>query len=288
MRTEMDPFAVLLILLSSVFHSMWNVLAKTSRDKYVFSWWMKLFEFILYLPLSIYLFATGAIQSAGWAIVILSGIVHFAYWMLLMSSYTYADLSVVYPIARSAPVFVAVFAVLFLNEQLSTTGIIGILGVMGGVYLLTIEGARFRSWSMLRNKGVLFAVLTALAVTTYSLIDKQGAQFFPPILYVWLENAVSLIPLSVIIVHSKRNVIRPEWHQNKGIIIVSGFLGLLSYALIILVMQTFQVSYIVSIRQVSVVFGVILGGAILHERHLKKRLLASILIFIGLFLITTS
>jgi len=154
--------------------------------------------------------------------------------------------------------------------------------------LLTIEGARFRSWSMLRNKGVLFAVLTALAVTTYSLIDKQGAQFFPPILYVWLENAVSLIPLSVIIVHSKRNVIRPEWHQNKGIIIVSGFLGLLSYALIILVMQTFQVSYIVSIRQVSVVFGVILGGAILHERHLKKRLLASILIFIGLFLITTS
>jgi uncharacterized membrane protein len=127
-----------------------------------------------------------------------------------------------------------------------------------------------------------------LAVTGYSLIDKQGAQLFPPILYVWLENAISLIPLSTVILHSKREGVFPEWRQNKWIIIVSGFLGLLSYALIIFVMQTFQVSYIVSIRQVSVVFGVILGGTILHERYLKKRLLASLLIFIGLFVLTTS
>ena len=287
MGIGMDVLSIFFVLLSAVFHSIWNFLAKTSRDKYVFSWWMKLFEFILFLPLSIYLWATGGVQSAGWMIVILSGVVHFAYWMLLMSSYTFADLSIVYPIARSAPVLVTIFAVLFFDEQLSIGGVFGILGVMGGVYLLTIEGTHFRSWSILRNKGVLFALLTALAVTAYSLIDKQGAQFFPPILYVWLENAVSLLPLSSVILRTKRNKIFPEWHDNKWIIIVSGFLGLLSYSLIVFVMQSFQVSYIVSIRQVSVVFGVILGGTILRERHLKKRLLASILIFIGLFLITT-
>jgi uncharacterized membrane protein len=284
----MDSVAIGLILLSAVFHSIWNFLAKMSRDKYVFSWWMKLFELILYLPLSVYLFATGEILSAGWTIVILSGIVHFVYWMLLSSSYTYGDLSLVYPIARSAPLFVVLFAVLFFDEQLSTVGLIGILIVMGGVFLLTIGGTRLRSWSIFRSKGVLFAFLTAFAVTAYSLIDKQGAQFFPPILYVWLENAISLIPLTSIILNSKREGILPEWRHNKRIIIVSGFLGLLSYSLIILVMQTFQVSYIVSIRQVSVVFGVILGGTILHEEHLKKRFLASIMIFIGLFLITIS
>jgi drug/metabolite transporter (DMT)-like permease len=284
----MDALAILFVLLSAIFHSIWNFLAKTSQDKYVFSWWMKMFEFILYLPLSIYLWATGEIQSAGWMIVILSGVVHFAYWILLMSSYTFADLSIVYPIARSAPVLVTLFAVLFFDEQLSTMGLFGILSVMGGVYLLTIDGARFHSWSILRNKGVLFAVLTALAVTAYSLIDKQGAPFFPPILYVWLENAVSLLPLSTVIFLTKHSGIVPEWQKNKWIIIISGFLGLLSYSLIVFVMQTFQVSYIVSIRQVSVVFGVILGGTILNERHLKKRLLASILVFIGLFLITTS
>jgi uncharacterized membrane protein len=94
---------------------------------------MKVFEFILYLPLSIYLWATGEVHSGGWGIVIVSGIVHFAYWIFLMSSYTYGDLSVVYPIARSAPVLVTLFAVLFLHEQLSTMGIIGILAVTGGV-----------------------------------------------------------------------------------------------------------------------------------------------------------
>ena len=119
------------------------------------------------------------------------------------------------------------------------------------------------------------------------MIDKQGAQFFPPILHVWLENAVSLIPLSGVIFRAKRDGVVPEWRLHKGILLVSGLLGLLSYSLIILVMQTFQVSYIVSIRQVSVVFGVVLGGSLLHERYLVKRLLASILIFVGLFLITT-
>lgn len=288
MGISMDSLTISIILLSAIFHSIWNFLAKMSRDKYVFSWWMKLFELLLYLPLSLYLFATGDIQIAGWMIVLLSGIVHFVYWMLLSSSYTYADLSLVYPIARSAPLFVALLAVLFFDEHLSTIGIIGILSVMGGVYLLTIGGSRFNSWSIFRNKGVIFAFLTALAVTAYSLIDKQGAQFFPPTLYVWLENAVSLIPLSSIIFHSKRDKILPEWRENKWIILISGFLGLLSYSLIILVMQTFQVSYVVAIRQVSVVFGVILGGTILHEKNMKKRLLASIMIFIGLFLITTS
>jgi len=103
-----------------------------------------------------------------------------------------------------------------------------------------------------------------------------------------LENAVSLIPLTSIIVFSKRVQIFKEWDRNKLSIIASGFLGLLSYTLIIFVMQSFQVSYIVSIRQVSVVFGVILGGSFLQEKHMKTRLLTSILIFLGLLLISVA
>ena len=61
---------------------------------------------------------------------------------------------------------------------------------------------------------------------------------------------------------------------------------MLSYSLIISAMRMTQVSYIVSIRQVSVVFGVILGGVFLGEKQIKTRLFSSTLIFTGLVLVS--
>jgi len=168
----MDPLAIGLILLSASFHSLWNFLVKKSQNKYVFSWWMKIFELIIYFPISYYLLISGEFVAGGWFIVILSGMVHFVYWMLLSSAYKYGDLSIVYPIARSAPLFVTLFAFLFFGEQLSWVGVIGILCVMIGIYVLTIGSVHFHSINLFRNKGVILAFLTSLSVTAYSLIDK--------------------------------------------------------------------------------------------------------------------
>jgi uncharacterized membrane protein len=203
-----------------------------------------------------------------------------------------ADLSIVYPIARSAPLFVTLFAVLFFDETLTWWGFMGIVSVLIGVYLLTLnfpdDKKSISAVSSFKNKGLLFAFFTALTVTAYSLIDKQGAQHLHPILYVWTMNGVALIPLTLLIVFTKQEQVSIEWKENKWPILVSSFLNLLSYSLIIFVMQTYQVSYIVSIRQISVVFGVIFGGTVLKERNIKSRLLFSILIFAGLFLISLS
>lgn len=286
----MELWAVGLVLFSALLHSVWNYFAKSSLDKHVFSWWMKIFEFLIYLPVGLNLYFQETVPSMGWLIIVISGLIHFAYWVLLSSSYSHGDLSVVYPIARSAPLYVALFAVLFLGEELSSLGILGILSVALGVYTISLDSLNLRRlinpFSSWRNKGVIFAFLTALSVTAYSLVDKQGALYFHPILFVWIENAISLIPFTPLIAFSKRRHVMREWVRNRWLIVAGGFLGPLSYSIIIFVMQTFQVSYIVSIRQVSVVFGVILAGAFLKEGNIKKRLFSSTLIFAGLFLIS--
>jgi len=288
----MELWTVGLILLSAILHALWNFLAKNSLDKYVFSWWMKLFEFLIYLPIGLYLLSVSKISSVGWLIAVVSGLVHTVYWILLSASYTYGDLSIVYPISRSAPITVAVFAVLFLGENLSISGVAGILTVMLGVYILSIDSLQLkrlvRPFSSLRNRGVVFALLTALSVTAYTLVDKSGAQYFHPILFVWTEKWISIIPFTLLIASSKRRHVPAEWKRNKLSIVAAGFLSPLSYAMIVFAMQMVQVSYIVSIRQVSVVFGVILGGTLLREENIRVRLLSSVLIFTGLFLIGIS
>jgi drug/metabolite transporter (DMT)-like permease len=288
----MDTWALGVVLLSALMHAIWNFFAKQSRDKFVFSWWMKLFELLIYSPLSVYLLLVSDIARDGWIFVWVSGAIHFTYWVLLSASYTHGDLSVVYPLARSAPLFVSVFAVLVLGETLSAVGIVGILAVVLGGYILAIGSLEVRELrrpsSSLRDKGVILAVLTALSVTAYSLVDKQGAAYVHPVLYVWLENTLSLLPLTLVILHTRRQRVSAEWRENKWPMILGGGLGLLSYALIVLVMQSFQVSYIVAIRQVSIVFGVVFGGTILKEENMKSRLIASTLVFAGLVLISLS
>lgn len=286
----MELQAVGLILVSALFHAVWNMLAKKSESKHVFSWWMIVVETIIYLPLSIHLLLEGTTAYTGWLIAIISGIIHFVYWMLLGWAYRYGDLSIVYPIARSAPLYVTLFAVLVLGDAISWLGGIGIIGVLVGVYVLSIGSLDpeklIRPLSSFRNKGIIYAFLTALSVTAYSLIDKCGALQFHPILFFWSLNAVSLIPLTLVIAFSQRQYISTEWGQNKWLILAGSVLDLLSYSIIIFVMQTYQVSYIISIRQISVVFGVFFGGTLLKEKNIKVSLLSSFLIFAGILFIS--
>lgn len=289
----MEPLAVALILLSGCLHAIWNYFAKKSADKFTCAWWMKICELLIYLPIGLLLFIGEAIPRIGWFILLTSGIIHFAYWWLLSASYTHADLAVVYPIARSGPLYVLIITVFFfLDESLSITGVVGILAVVSGVYVLSNESFQARRLLhplfALRNKGIIYALLTALSVTAYSLVDSQGAKHFNPFFYVWMENAISTVPFSFLILWRKRQRIRSEWQKTKWFIILAGFLGPLSYSIIVFTMRTYQVSYVVSLRQVSVIIAVLLGGTLLKEEKFKMRFLTSLLIFSGLFAIGIS
>ncbi len=158
-----------------------------------------------------------------------------------------------------------------------------------GVYSLSTEAFQVRRllhpFSTLRNRGIIYAFLTALSVTAYSFVDAQGTKYFNPMFYVWMEKAISTIPFSFLILWRKRQRIRHEWQNSKWFIILAGLLGPLSYAIIVFTMKTYQVSYVVSLRQVSVVIGVLLGGTLLKEEGLKTRLMSALIIFCGLFAI---
>ena len=77
---------------------------------------------------------------------------------------------------------------------------------------------------------------------------------------------------------------RREWKRA----LLGGLMTFASYTLILFVMETENVGYIVSIRQSSVIFGVLLGVAFLKESYGKLRLVASVLIVLGLILIATA
>ncbi len=287
---KMSTVAVLIVLISSFIHATWNFLAKKSGDKLTFFWLVMILQTLIYLPFTVFFLHKTSISLYGWYAIFASGVIHAFYWYFLSEAYTHEDLSLVYPIARSTPALMPILAFLFLNERLSLSGILGIVVVLIGVYAISLNsfnlGKFFRPFYDKGNKGIIFAFLTLFAVAVYSLIDKIGAKYVNPVLYVYFFGITSFIMLSpVILLTERRFLIKSELKNNKTGIILVSIMIILSYSLIIFVMRTFPVSYIVSVRQAGIVFSVILGTFLLKEKYGKVRLTASILIFIGVFII---
>jgi uncharacterized membrane protein len=82
------------------------------------------------------------------------------------------------------------------------------------------------------------------------------------------------------------DMIKKEWNSGLRRIIVAGVLGIIGYMLILVSFTIERVSYIVGLRQTSIVFAVLMGSHFLKEKHKGIRLAGSLIIFAGGFLIS--
>ena len=80
--------------------------------------------------------------------------------------------------------------------------------------------------------------------------------------------------------------IQQEWKANYRSILLNGLFVMGSYALILIAFTMERVSYVVGLRQLSIIFAVLLGGHLLQEKRKGLRLFAALMIFAGAFMIT--
>jgi drug/metabolite transporter (DMT)-like permease len=288
--TCMEPFAVALILISAASHAAWNYLAKGARDKDSFMLLMNVTSQFTLLPVFILLLKDWALPVNALPFLLTSAAAEVAYFLALSRAYDAGDLSVVYPVARSAPLFVAVAGALFLGDPLSATGIAGILLVLVGVYILHLKSLEpKRLLEPLRSfKGPAFgfALIAALGTTVYSLSDKAVVTGTNPLLYsFWLEIAITLALIPVVLRSRGVGRIIDEWRSTRLRVTVSGALMRGGYILVLVAMTLAPVGYLLALRQFSVVIGALLGVAVLGEGYGKPRILGSAAIFIGVYII---
>ncbi len=297
----MTLVSLLLVLLSAAIHVGWNYLTKTSQDPLVFSLLKGMtmaatsLVVLAVLPLSL-------IPSEIWVYVLISGAIHGLYILALSKAYETGDISYVYPIARSAPAVVPVAAFLTIGEVIPLQGWTGIMMVVICVLALQFKGQTRVDIRQIRHdlmrKDSLWAFATLFAVVSYSLVDKAAM--------VALSNVAVLAPamrgpsffmLQVVFCYllfgiylaARGNLrLKVAWSRQWPSIIVAAVGTMASYSLILHVLQTTPVSYVVSVRQSSVLLAVFVGWIQLKEPYGKFRLVISILMVIGLYLVVTA
>jgi drug/metabolite transporter (DMT)-like permease len=80
--------------------------------------------------------------------------------------------------------------------------------------------------------------------------------------------------------------IREEVSHNLRSLLLIGFMGFISAAMFLFALKMSKVSYLGSARNISIVFGVILGSFFLREGYGRIRFVASLLILAGIFLLS--
>lgn len=287
----MTTLSVVLTVISAVIHPIWNILLKKSEDKVVFYLHIHLI-FTVIFSFILFAFPVARISIGGWVFVILSAVTHFFYQVFLCRTYELGDISLTYPIVRSSPIFVAVLGVVFLRELPSLAAAIGIIMIIAGTQLINQDEISVRSlWRPLGRKGrkvILYAAMTALFSAFYSAVDKKGVLEINPILFFYLFFAISglmFLVYALLFEERRRNFAR-ILARDKYAIALASLLEFGSYVLILYAFRMSKIAYIVSLRQISVVFGAAFGYYFLNEKYARVRIFASVVIFLGAFLIT--
>ncbi len=282
--------SLIFLLAAASLHALSNALIKRARDKLAFTWWMLTANLIIGAPL---LFFAGTIPLIGWQIIAVSGLIEAVYFMALTRAYALGDLSQVYPMARgSAPLFVLLWAVLWLGETPSAGGLSGILLIVVGLYLVNLPS--LADWKRpllgLKSGAARWALLTGLLISIYSSIDKVGMRYVDPLPYLYFFLAVTWLALSGQWLNAdRRTALQAELQPDvKHRLLTAAFVALLgsgAYGLVLAALRLSPVSYVSPVREVSVVIGAWIGVKFMGERGGSLRVIASMLIAAGILTI---
>jgi drug/metabolite transporter (DMT)-like permease len=277
--------ALALVLLAAVLHASWNLAAKHAGGDHRFTLLTSLLTSLLWLPAGLY-FGWSEVPRWGWTewgVVSLSALLHLLYFNALLTGYRVSDLTVVYPLARgSGPLLTAAAAVLLLGETLSALGLLGVLAVCGGIFLIAGGPALWQqghdpAQRARTQAGVRWGLITGTLIAGYSVVDGYAIKVLAigPVLFDYACNALRL-PLQLPTLLKERPALLRAWRQQWRQALVVSTLGPLAYILVLYALTLAPLSHVAPARELSMLVAALLGGRLLGESDRGLRVLGAL------------
>jgi drug/metabolite transporter (DMT)-like permease len=299
-----SPAAITLILFAAVAHASWNLFSKQAgaAGAASFVWLYVTVGAIIYAPVTAVVIAVGHPRLSGLPAVFLAGTAawHIGYTLLLQNGYRLGDLSVVYPIGRgTGALLAAVAGVVLLGERPGPVAVAGIALIVTGVLAIGLPGRRGRrsrpapagaqpasAAEPVRAapavKGTAFALLTGVCIAGYTVWDKYAVATLhtPPVVQDYATIAGVAVALAPVALRDGTRL-AGVWRSYRPQVLGAAVLVPLAYILVLTALRFTAVSAAAPSREISVLFGVLLGRRLLGEGSLARRLAAAVAIVAG-------
>ena len=264
----MAPAVVVLVIIAAVMHALWNFATKKEAGSLSLLWIGNCLAAMCCLPFAAFVASTATFNTASVPYLLATSIIHVFYFIYLSKSYRHGDISTVYPISRGIGVAgTALLGYLLLGERLSATGLSGVILICFGIILIGLKGTNLGR----DHRALFYCMLVGGAVAWYSIVDKVGVSFMNPVIYIFAQTSMAALFLTPYVLGRLREETRTTWRTRKKLALALGLCSIGTYVLILFAFRLEQVSYIVPMREFSVVIGSLLGVIILKERLTTRK-----------------
>jgi drug/metabolite transporter (DMT)-like permease len=259
--TELTLGVTLAVLGAGLLHAGWNALLKSAPGGDPLldtatvvagsgAWGL------VVLPL------VGFPDASAWKYMIVSTLVHWAYYVTLAHAYRTGDLSFAYPLMRgTAPMFAAILGIVFLREWPTPQVALGIVLICAGI--VSIAFVRREAHP---PAAMWFALANAAIIALYTLIDGAGARSSANAASyaAWL-TFLEAIPFLIWIRvrRGRRAVAYVARSWRRGVLAGAASLG--AYAIVLWAMTRAPVAAVAALRETSVLFAALIGAIWLKE-----------------------
>lgn len=290
----MNTTALILSLLSGVLHAFRELLTKKGTNKHDFIWLYRIVGIIIFSPGFAFYAIKHDLNVQGVLLAVLSGFIHAIYYNGLAETLDTGDISVSYPIMRSTPLLLLLGSYFILREPVTGFGVLGIMLVVFGTLTIQVRThdlvASVQDIFRMKNYSVRMAWMVAMITVVYSIVDSLGVHYIDAFLYIYIAYFSSVFFNILVnnVLIGKHRIGRSailEWHSHRAAIISAGIINFLSYLFVLWAFTMESVTYVVTIRQISVVVAVLLGIYFLNEGNRLIRFASSLVIYAGIGLI---
>jgi drug/metabolite transporter (DMT)-like permease len=266
----MPAAALALALGSAVASAIWNLLAKQAHDTEAATAVAIVLGVLVFSPA----LAFGRIPAAAWPFIAASAALQLIYFALLARAYGRAEMSLIFPLARGlAPVLVLLVGVLALHVRASPGELAGVLLVAVGA--VAVRGIRLAGG--FADTGI--ALLIAVCIAGYTLVDKHGVSLASPAAYLEVVMGLLALPYLAFVARSKGlEPLRRELRPRTAIIGIGAIGG---YDLALYGLRLAAAAPVAAVRESSVVLGTALAAVVLRERVGPARFCGACLVAAG-------
>jgi drug/metabolite transporter (DMT)-like permease len=259
----MPTEVALAVLFGALLHATWNTLVKASADKLALTVLVCCAAAVLALP-AIVLLPAPAPES--WRFLAQSALIHLFYFSFVGLAYARVDLSVAYPLMRGLPPLgTGAFALFWLGEPVSTAGLLGVLLVSGGVLALLVESSRSGA---IDRRAFAFVMVVVATVVAYTINDALGARAagHAGAYVAWLLVAIAPGMLAVGLFARGAPVLLETARRTWHVALIGGACTGISYSITLWAMRHAPVALVAALREVTVIFGLLIAAVVLRER----------------------
>jgi drug/metabolite transporter (DMT)-like permease len=281
---------------TAVFKSGSEIVSKqaliSDTSPYTTAWAVRFFA-LPFILIALVITGIPSVSSNYFLAIGINGPASIVASILYMKGLQKSDISIVSPLSALSPILLFATTPFIVQEVPSVRGVIGVVVVVAGVYILKLESAGttdvlapFKSVYSEEGARYIFGMITIYAFT--APIDKLGVEAASPVFYTFGVHVVLVLGLTpFLLYHDGHKELFESWSDAKELASIGALSGMAAILQMTALTYTLVI-YVISVKRLGILLSVVYGTVRLDEGTSRTRVIGSAIILVGTILISLS